>query len=354
VAFQYGEGIYGSSTYSFVVVTSGVYGNAGSTYGTARYNSPVYLPKMRAKFAAETLAKNFPRDLGMVRTTFVTTDDPLEALGESAVDFTYNISFAVDFPKLSTLTQFKADQLIEAEAMTQNFLQVAEVIRTSSDEEILKTGNRVGFEGTAGVMTEVENLGIALSHQAKVQTHSVTEEATRTFKDRAGLSSAALISSEGFRILGASATGQTVRLSDIFSVTSSGAFNSVPTFGDSAGTVYRLMYQPYETPRTVTGLRTDLVTTQNVTLTFGSRPVGAVELSVRVGVKSTQAMSVVVFGTGTPENLGSTVFVPTSTNSTTERFVTQRVRVPLTNGKLALRLSRACSTLQVRILGTWG
>lgn len=340
---NYGTGVYGTATYQFVVTYEGVYGAADSKYGSARYSAPVYMSKAVAKFELDTLVKNFPKDYGLVRETRVTTLDPLSAASESDMEYTYNINIVTVLPALSTLNQFRPEQLIESEYMTENFLLLAEVIGPTNDENRFRVGQVLGFVDTQGLLEELDADGVALSYQARF-TDGIDQPAQREVS--ATPSTAAVLDSDGFRILSGKSTTTAVGMTNIFRLA-----NGYVTLSTSIGNGKdsRTLFQPLDSPITITGISKDSTSEQNVTVDVGRTSVKAVEVSLRVGTTAKNATSISVYGSD--KTTGHVVHIPAG--GTTQRIVTRRFRVPTSSGKLTIKLSDKLSLVEFRVLGTW-
>jgi len=351
MATNYGTGVYGSpsSTYSFVVIISGVYGLAGgSTYGTARYNSPVYLPTIKSNIQLEALVKNFIKDYGVFRQTLITTQAPLVAESAAELQALYNIRLEVKLPTLSTLAQFAPEQLIEAELMSDNFTLLAEVIRPVNNEERFTTGPFISFENSAGTLGELDTDGLSLAYQAK-SIAGLSEAAKRTLTDGSTKSASVVANYDGFTVLSGESNTDTVLLKDLFKIANKHVLLPVSFYGSQES---RLLFQPFEQPILASGLVTTIITPQNITVNLGGRKSKALDVSLRVGVKSTKAMTVSVYETGsTSKALGYTLHIPSGGQQ--ERFVTRRFRVPASDGKLSIELSDKCYSIELRVLGTW-
>lgn len=393
---NYGSGVYATSTYGVAPVpakaTYGVstYGNAASTYvrldplftavsrfGLFAYVSDLAIPYIAfSKMASESefYAYGFKTNEGpqsiMISTSyldapaeipafnnsvftaakFITANDPFRIDAVSSFDASYTIDIVLNTVKLASITEFKADQLIEAAAMSTNFKLIAAVIGFSSGEDELNTQPSVGFEDSATNIVELSESGLMLSRQAKIDySKTIEDPALRLFASEGRASTALYIDGNGFRILSSKApriATDNVVLSDIMRIENSKIMISGPLLN-------RGLFQPLETPilinsinKQITGLQEFVINTE--------RDAAAVEISIRVGTTSQNAVEVLVYGS--EESLGYRLYVPAvPTQPSIERFVTRRVRIPIEPQakKLRIKLSAVCSTAEIRVVGTW-
>lgn len=348
---NYGTSNYGeTSTYSYVVITAGVYGD--SNYGEDSYNAPVYASATTSRFGLETLLRNFTNDLGIVRYTLIKAADAFIASSQSDLSSSYNLNVIFEPLKLLSLVKFESEQIVEAEDMTNNFQLLADVIRSTSNEEDLNTGPVLVLDETAAAITEVDSSyeGLALSSNALLANQDITAAATRQFPDRSGISSALLLNGSGLRLFSASSTIDTVVLGESFGFFDNIALFSSPISGQTF-TDRRGLYQPFEDPVVISGLNAAITTAQLLVVDTQSRQTTAIELSVEVSVNSTTPITI-KFGSDVDSNaaLGYILYLPAGS-----RTVTKRIRVALSSGKkLRVELSQKCTAITLRVVGTWG
>lgn len=344
---NYNSGLYNSAVYTYTVVIAGRYDQ--SDYGTGAYNSPLYAAGGKTRFGLDTLLKNFPNDLGVVRYTIIKATDPLLVSSESQVTALYNLEVVTDPLKLSSLVRFEPETVIDAEDMSSNFQLLKDVIRTSSTEEDLNTGPILSFDQTAATITELKDAdGFALGHQARLDSQNLSNPARRTFPDRSKPSFVSVLQDSGWRLMAGSSSGETVELGDVFRFGRQFVVFPASIYGQET-TDRRLLYQPYDEPKLLSGLNVGITTLQELRVAAGSRTVEAVELSVLVVVDSTKPTTIDLYDKGLNKGLGFVLRIPSG-----NRTVTKRVRIPLTSEKLQVQLSQKCTSVEIRVLGTWG
>jgi len=350
----YGTSNYGSTSfYSNTVAVTGRYG-ATSLYGTATYNAPLFALVQTSKFSLETLAKNFANERGVFKFAVVRSSDPLSAASASSLEAVYKVDQIITLPKLGDLVKFEPDKIIEAETMTDNFNLIASVIGPTNTEEDFNTASSLSFENTAAALVELTNQGVLLSYQAKYEnSQAVSDVAARPLYEQAGASAAAFIFSQGFRVLGGQSSGESVTLSDLFALKNYHMYLPASIYGDLKSD-RRLMFQPFEVPILVSGINKDVTSAQELTLTTKGRVVEAVDLSIKVVNSASKSGTVTVYDKDSGEKFGSILYVPAKPQTTSESTVIQRIRLPIVQGRLLLKLSQKYSNVEIRILGTWG
>lgn len=346
---NYGE----TSTYTYIVVIAGVYGttNYGTGAGGSSYNAPVYASASPSQFGLETLMRNFTNDLGIVRYNVVKASDPLVASSESNVVSTYNLDVIFESPKLSTLVQFKAEEIVEAETMTRNFQLLADVIRSTSDDQDFNTGPVLTLAETAAEITEVDSLheGLAFSYNASLTDQDIDATATRKRTEQAKLSSALLLDSYGIRLFSADGSDSTtVDLAESFGFFNNNVLLSSAIYDDNKNGL-RGLYQAFDEPVVLSGLNPSITTAQQIAVDTKSRVTNAIELSIEVSTNSTTPIDIDIQGVDLKAGVGYKLYVPSG-----NRVVTKRIRIPLASGKkLQVKLSQKCNSITLRVLGTW-
>lgn len=345
----YGTSVYGTGVYTAIVVVGGKYGNG--TYGTATYNSGLRLFGTPSRFGVESLIRNFTNDLNVIRYVKFSNTSPVEAIAESALNAVYKLEVIFAPLKLSSLIEFKAESIIDAEDMTKNFLLVADVIRDDSTEEDFNTGPVLGFDETSASLVEITNVGMAAAYQTVFDPETFSTQVKRNDPDQGGASTSVLVTPDGLRILYGVSNTADLTLGDIFTIEreSFSLFNASlygPTTRDR-----RLVYHPFNAPVLLSGINASSTQDQLLTVDTQGRVVEMVELSIRVANNSTNVTQVNVSDSNANHSTGTgfSIYLPAGNNT-----ITKRCRVAMTTGKLKLLLSQKCNTIEVRVLGTWG
>lgn len=345
----YGTATYGAGVYDNPIVVRATYGTG--TYGASSYNATLRLFGTPSRFGVESLIRNFVNDLNVVRYVKFSSASRVEAIAESALDARYKLEVIFAPIKLSSLIEFKAESIIDAEDMTKNFLLVAGVIRDESSEEDFNTGPVLGFDETSASLVEITNVGMAAAYQTVFDPEAFSTQVKRNDSDKDGGSTSVLLTSDGLRILHGVSNSSDVTLGYIFTVEREAfsLFNASiygPTSKDR-----RLVYRPFNAPVLLSGINANSTQDQILTVDRQGRVVEMVELSIRVANNSTNVTQVTVSDSSMSHNagMGFSIFLPAGNNT-----ITKRCRVAMTTGKLKLLLSQKCHTIEIRVLGTWG
>lgn len=355
-----------TTTYAYLSIISARYyddpDGAGGLPGTGAlysngtsivyaYNETLALIPTVSSFFIEPVVRAFAKDQGISRTFVFNSSDPVVISAASDLSAEYTFDLVVTPPVLSSLKIFASEQVIEAESMSDNFRLISRVIGLDNTPEQFDTKSALSFDGTAGSLVELSTGEVVLSHQAKITT-TLDGPVTRVIPANVGTSDAVVLYEDGLRVLSGTILSGEVELRDIFRIENNVVSIPVAIVGDTASE-NRMLYQPFAEPVLVAGISKDLTTIQEVPIDMQGRLTSAVDVMVRIGVTSTRSLTATVYNTELGERLGATLYVPES-SSLSERFITRRFRVALNNSRIAIKLSDKCSTLELRILGTWG
>lgn len=325
-----------------------------SFYGTATYSNPIYISLEKAGLSFETVARAFTGDSGVIRILTITASDPLSADALSGVSADYLLEQVKYVPALSEFTVFSAGAIIDAVAMNQNFTILAQTVEPGSTTEELTIPEMLSFSDTAASLSARADQGLHIGYQAKQKSETQPQAFRRPLANRETESTVLRLRDGNVSVLGGTAERgeQTVNLDRVVVWGDGLMWLTAPIRGGSESQ-RRLLFRALTTPVMVTGISKKLTTVQEIEIPQLNRAYDALEVSVRLGTTSANAMSIQIYGKGDPEEMGYTVDLPAVANHTGERFVTKRIRVPVTNGRLMVKLSNQCTTVEIRVLGTW-